>query len=220
MTHHLFLSQKPTVDELARFLTVHECVSLFALSTRFAVHLKQNEFVARALEYEPSLAARHGHLGAIVWMHTNQIGRFTTCVMDMAATNDHLDVLQWLHENRREGCTGIAMSWATQRGHIDVVKWLYENEKGDIGLAMDWAVAHGHLELAKWLHSIGIDYCSNLGIEQAVRHGQLNVLGWLFTVACSETKERIVSRLDMYNSEFRRNTHQRKKIMALLRTLH
>jgi len=53
-------------------------------------------------------AACHGHLEAVIWLHTHCDGGCTTDAMDMAATNRHFDVVKWLTENRDEGCTNDA----------------------------------------------------------------------------------------------------------------
>ncbi|KAI8924601.1 hypothetical protein BC831DRAFT_464798, partial [Entophlyctis helioformis] len=44
--------------------------------------------------------------------------------MDLAASHGRLHVIQWLHANRTEGCTTQAMDNAAVCGHLEVVQWL------------------------------------------------------------------------------------------------
>ncbi|OQR85088.1 hypothetical protein ACHHYP_12294 [Achlya hypogyna] len=73
------------------------------------------------------LAAEHGHLGVIRFLHEHQPDCFTVAAMDAAAANGHLDVVRFLHENRSEGCTSLALTVATRAGHEDVVEFLLEH---------------------------------------------------------------------------------------------
>ena len=63
------------------------------------------------------MAAAHGHVRLLP-----HVTGFTARAMDLAARHGHLDVVKWLHEKPPEGCTTYAMNWAAAFGHLDVVK--------------------------------------------------------------------------------------------------
>ena len=81
--------------------------------------------------------------------------------MDLAAKHGHVHIVRWLHENRKEGCTRYAMDMAAKFGHLEVVKWLHANRnEGCTQYGMDQAAENGHLEVIKWLHEKRTESCS------------------------------------------------------------
>lgn len=183
-TTPIFLAQTPVVDELSRFLNVSECVLLFALSTRFAEHLKENEFVARSLQYDRGFAAIVGHLRAIVWMHANKIAYCTTdYTLHYAAKNGYL-CFHTLYRTGRD-ITGRdartdTMDFAAAGGRLEIIQWLHENTAdGCTRFAMGLAALNGHLEVLKWLHENRSEGCTWLAMNWAVRRGHLQVVKWL-----------------------------------------
>lgn len=100
------------------------------------------------------IAATHGHLEAVKWLHENRSEGCTHLAMDNAARNGHLDVLQWLHANRTEGCTIFAVNWAARNGHLAVVQWLHVNRTKDCSTTAIYdAIKYGHLEVVHYLLS-------------------------------------------------------------------
>lgn len=58
-------------------------------------------------EWCGDMAVAYGHLSLLP-----HVTGFTARAMDLAARHGHLDVVKWLHENRSEGCTTDAMDLA------------------------------------------------------------------------------------------------------------
>lgn len=176
----LFLSQKPTVDELVRFLPANDVASLLLASSRFSKHVS-DELVARRLGYNWSLACHRGLLNVVKWMHTNNVPGCTHAVMDVAAKAGHLDIVRWLHENRSEGCTTNAMTWAAGNGHLDVVQWLHENRKeGCNEYAMEFAANQGHLHVLQWIHAnIPTAVCGAIAMAYAIHAKRDDIVEWL-----------------------------------------
>ncbi|KAG1692889.1 hypothetical protein DVH05_024177 [Phytophthora capsici] len=125
------------------------------------------------------VAAAHGHLEVVQWLHSNCSQGCTTDAMDGAAGNGHLETVKWLHANRKEGCTTDAMDRAAGSGHLHVVKWLHEHRsEGCTTDAMNDAVYPGHFETLKWLHENRTEGCTDVAMEEGVFSGRLNILKW------------------------------------------
>ncbi|WBR14865.1 Ankyrin repeat protein [Pandoravirus kuranda] len=73
------------------------------------------------------MAARNGHLDAVVWLVRIGGAAPTTMAMDCAAARGHINVLRWLHDHCDRGCTTAAMDLAAVAGHLDVVAFLHEH---------------------------------------------------------------------------------------------
>ncbi|BCU02766.1 ankyrin repeat domain containing protein [Pandoravirus japonicus] len=71
------------------------------------------------------IAAAHGNLCILEWLHRQAGQRCTTAAMDQAATNGHLSTVVWLHKHDSAGCTTAAMDGAARNGHRHVVEFLY-----------------------------------------------------------------------------------------------
>ena len=50
------------------------------------------------------VAAAHGHLEIVKWLHEHSVEGYTTNAMDLAASNGYLEIVKWLHEHRIIGC--------------------------------------------------------------------------------------------------------------------
>ncbi|ETL92756.1 hypothetical protein F442_09239 [Phytophthora nicotianae P10297] len=125
------------------------------------------------------LAATNGHLDTVEWLHAHRSERCTVEAMDGAASGGHLDVVKWLHKYRTEGCTTAAMDNAGSGGHFEVVKWLHDKHAGCTAAALDGAAAYGKLEIVKWLHRNRSEGCTKLAMDGAAHGGHLRVLRWL-----------------------------------------
>ncbi|ETV95418.1 hypothetical protein H310_11292 [Aphanomyces invadans] len=79
-----------------------------------------------------------------------------TMAMDVAAKHGHLDIIQWLHANRKEGCTSAAMDHAARNGHVDVCDWLHHTGLATFSShqldVMKEVVMKGDLRIVEWLH--------------------------------------------------------------------
>lgn len=82
------------------------------------------------------IAAAHGNLYILQWLHRQEGQRCTTTAMDQAATNGHLDVVVWLHEHDSAGCTTAAMDGAARNGHRHVVEFLYAHRTEGCSVAL------------------------------------------------------------------------------------
>lgn len=74
-----------------------------------------------------NLAARHGFLGVVEWLHKRGTAGCTTDAMDGAAIAGHLHVVQWLHVHRSEGCTEAALAST----HPGIVRFLLAHRPAD-----------------------------------------------------------------------------------------
>ncbi len=96
------------------------------------------------------LAARHGRLSIVEWLHRYRGKGCSTFAMDWAAQNGHLHVVQWLHLNRSEGCTTWAMDSAAANGHLNVFAWLqFYRTEGFTASASKWAAAGKHWSIVR-----------------------------------------------------------------------
>ncbi|KAI9981211.1 hypothetical protein PInf_008954 [Phytophthora infestans] len=133
----------------------------------------------RCTDVAMDVAAAHGHLDVVRWLHANRTEGCTKAAMDLAATNGHLDTVKWLHTHRSEGCTFEAMDGAASGGHLDVAKWLHQNRtEGYSRAAMDNAASGGHLEVLKWLDGKRAR-CSTAALDGAAAYGKLGIVKWL-----------------------------------------
>ncbi|KAL3667621.1 hypothetical protein V7S43_007175 [Phytophthora oleae] len=127
-----------------------------------------------------NVAAAHGHLDVVQWLHANCSQGCTTAAMDRAAQNGHLETVKWLHFNRKEGCTIDAMNGAAIGGHLHVIKWLHEHtSEGCTTDAMDFAAVGGHFELLKWLHENRTEGCTVAAMDGAAASGLFDIVKWL-----------------------------------------
>jgi hypothetical protein len=134
-------------------------------------------FTQRAM----NLAAEHGHLEVVKWLHENRKEGCSTTAMNLAAEHDHLEIVKWLHENRKEGCTTHAMDRAAENGYLDIIKWLHENRKeGCSKEAMDRAAEKGHLDIVIWLNENRKEGCTIDAMDQASVNGHLDIVKCLY----------------------------------------
>ncbi|KDO29635.1 hypothetical protein SPRG_05588 [Saprolegnia parasitica CBS 223.65] len=99
-----------------------------------------------------ALAADHGHLDLVRYLHMHVDDRSGPVVMDLAAASGHLAVVQYLHTHDVSGCTAVALREAAAYGHADVVAFLVAHRKEGNPLVA-WRVArrHGHDDVASIL---------------------------------------------------------------------
>ncbi|EQC38841.1 hypothetical protein SDRG_03799 [Saprolegnia diclina VS20] len=71
-----------------------------------------------------ALAADHGHLSLVKYLHQHLDDASGPVVMDLAAASGHLAVVQYLHAHDVSGCTAVALREAAAYGHADVVAFL------------------------------------------------------------------------------------------------
>jgi hypothetical protein len=142
-------------------------------------------------------AAEHGCTAVLSWVLTNEYP-IDVSVFDLAARHGHLDTLIWLHvhvrstELQEEGeyaaiqdCVCVE---AARGGHLDVLQWILANG-GSITLPVFGAAAlGGNLRVLKWLvqHSDvfmpgGLQYgCAYENLcAKAAESGNVAVLRWL-----------------------------------------
>nr|UMO78470.1 Ankyrin repeat domain containing protein [Pandoravirus belohorizontensis] len=82
------------------------------------------------------IAAAHGNLCILQWLHRQEGQRCTAAAMDQAATNGHLSTVAWLHEHDSAGCTTEAMDGAARNGHRHVVEFLYAHRTEGCSVAL------------------------------------------------------------------------------------
>ncbi|ETV97779.1 hypothetical protein H310_09131 [Aphanomyces invadans] len=125
-------------------------------------------------------AAKHGHLGIVEFLHRHREEGCTVDAMDGAAENGHIDVVEFLHRNRREGCTKRAMEAAAARGHKDVVRFLHLNRReGCHATAMDSAAERGDASMVQFLHWNRIEGCTVHALALAAANGHGDIVDFL-----------------------------------------
>ncbi|OQS01529.1 hypothetical protein ACHHYP_00669 [Achlya hypogyna] len=91
-----------------------------------------------------ALAADHGHLPIVRFLHEHAGEPSGTVVMDLAAASGHVDVVAYLHAVGA-GCTRLALQEAAAFGHKEVVAFLLAHRaEGSPRVAWQRAVRHGH----------------------------------------------------------------------------
>ncbi|KAL7750877.1 hypothetical protein RI367_003837 [Sorochytrium milnesiophthora] len=127
-----------------------------------------------------NIAAEHGHLEVLKYLHADGTWLCTTRAMDMAAFRGHLQVVEWLHHNRTEGCTVEAMDSAAGRGDIEMVRFLHEHRsEGCTTSAADLAAAGGHIHVLRFLFAERDEGWTENAAVLAAKGGHLPVLEFL-----------------------------------------
>lgn len=126
------------------------------------------------------MAARNGHLSAMVWLVRSGGVMPTTMAMDCAAARGHIEVLRWLHDNCDRGCTTAAMNLAAIDGRLDVVRFLQAHRtESCTTAAMDGAAACGHTDVVAFLHRHCTGGCTTAAIDSAATAGHTSTVRFL-----------------------------------------
>ncbi|KAF0690479.1 Aste57867_18135 [Aphanomyces stellatus] len=167
---------------LARLLAVSTAMSTrrsLLAHAAFTGNLPRLQFLFHALGplVEPStvlldLAATHGHVHVLTYLHHQPGQTASTAAMNGAAAHGHLNVVQFLHAHRTEGCTTDAMDRAAESGHLAVLEWLDNVRDARCTVrALDAAATHGHVEVVRYLvEDVGI-LCSANALLAAAAAG-------------------------------------------------
>ncbi|KAJ3414433.1 Peptide-methionine (S)-S-oxide reductase [Chytridiales sp. JEL 0842] len=94
-----------------------------------------------------------GSLPVIEFLHGLQIPA-STLAMNIAAEHGHLRIVEFLHEHRSEGCTTSGLDSAIANGHLEVVKFLIERRGVGFsreGKAIQRAAGRGHVHVLRYL---------------------------------------------------------------------
>ncbi|KAF0697982.1 Aste57867_11364 [Aphanomyces stellatus] len=127
-------------------------------------------------------AAFHGHLHVVQFLHAYRSEGATTKAMDAAAMNGHLPVVEFLHASRAEGCTADAMTEAAWNGHLDVVSFLHTHRtEGCSVWTIDRAAWTGRLAVVRFLHEARGEKWTTQAMDMAAWNAHLNVLWYLHT---------------------------------------
>lgn len=131
------------------------------------------------------LAAFHGHLEMVQWLHAQGGKLNANDCMEGAAAGGQLEIVQWLQQNQPYDSYGPSkeiMDVAAWNGHLDILQWLHYNapEYSCTENAMDMAAAQGHLPVVQWLHANRSEGCTRKAMDGAVENGHLEVVQWLF----------------------------------------
>ncbi|OQR90251.1 hypothetical protein THRCLA_09393, partial [Thraustotheca clavata] len=116
------------------------------------IHAQKLEFPN---ENAIDVAAAHGHLELVQWLHRNPQFTWTgsPAAIDCAALGGYEDLVRWLVLNRSDGCTSEALSNAAAGGHLNILKFINE-EYQDIPIpagSYHEAAENGHVNVLKWL---------------------------------------------------------------------
>ncbi|EFA79829.1 hypothetical protein PPL_06648 [Heterostelium album PN500] len=104
-------------------------------------------------------------------------------LMDLAAQHGQLEILKFLHINRTEGCSTDAFGLAASNGHLECVKFLYHHRKESTTAtrAIDGAVSNGHLNLVVFLQNNMPEDISKNSLEVSLAGNHIEVIKYLLT---------------------------------------
>ncbi|RHY30119.1 hypothetical protein DYB32_004603 [Aphanomyces invadans] len=140
------------------------------------------------------LAARHGHLHVLKFLHEHRHQGCSSTAMDAAAKYGHREIVTFLHFHRTEGCTTDAMDDAAAGGFDDIVLFLHVfRTEGCTSAAMDRAATAGHFDTVMTLHNTQA-VCSSDAVDGAALGGHLRIVILLLLVR----QERATPRALMY----------------------
>ncbi|GMF39954.1 unnamed protein product [Phytophthora fragariaefolia] len=166
-------------------------------------------------------AAANGHLAVVQTLKENNLGwNMAYKAIDLAASHGHLEIVQYLHGVCSGSCTHRTMRAAAGSGHLHVVQWLHTQFADDPNVdlyeagtkqqfnttVMDVSAVNGHLHVIKYLHEVAlametvtatvvnqldqlsggmilektIPTCTPAAIQFAAAGGHLEVLRWLY----------------------------------------
>ncbi|AVK76312.1 Ankyrin repeat domain containing protein [Pandoravirus neocaledonia] len=114
---------------------------------------------ARFVLQDLTLAAKGGHLDAVIWLHKHARGGYPCRAIQEASAGGHLAVVKWLCEagriDIRPGAIDAAVDAAANGGHDDVVAYLAEKHDGTgTPAALFWAVRNGHTDVVQRLCAV------------------------------------------------------------------
>ncbi|AVK76379.1 hypothetical protein pneo_cds_772 [Pandoravirus neocaledonia] len=126
------------------------------LSALKRIRKKRN---ARFVFQDVTLAAKGGHLDAVVWLCKHARGGYPCRVIQEASAGGHLAVVKWLCEAGRiairPGAIDGAIDAAAKQGHDDVIDYLTTNHGGKgTPTGLFWAVRNGHTDTIRHLCAI------------------------------------------------------------------
>lgn len=155
------------------------------------------------------LAARHGRLETLQWLHKQQGVALEPSVCNLAALGGHLNVLQWTTSVGCKGDCDVFMR-AVQGGSMEVATYV-KTQGGSVDdrayrfimkrPGLDWvktlhkwrvpmtektcalAARHGRLDILKYLRSKGCAW-SVKTFQHAVIGGHMHVMEWLWINRC------------------------------------
>lgn len=130
------------------------------------------------------LAAFHGYLEMVQWLHAQGGKLNANDCMEGAAAGGQLEIVQWLHQNQPYQSYGPSkeiMDVAAWNGHLDIVQWLDNNapEYSCTENALDMAATRGHLPVVQWLHANRCEGSTSKAMDGAIENGHLDVVQWL-----------------------------------------
>lgn len=160
-----------------------------------------NRCTRRGLE----LAALHGHLHVVMWLHEFRYYEVRTFLtLENAIRGGHLEVVQFILLNvqvARESWAQDARSAAVRHGKVDILDWIDQfaltNESDTSGKvykppksAVFDAAKTGHLDVIEWLHDRGYYHddvdkkvcMSEIVVRGAVAGGHERILQWVHDV--------------------------------------
>jgi hypothetical protein len=155
-----------------------------------------------------SLAALHGHIPIVQWIHQQHpIDTPWIYTARNAAEGGHLDLLQWAYANgcplddwvtckaaaigrldiiqwaRSQDCPWDEYTprYAAKEGHLHVVEWVMANGCPRSKSLLESAATNGHLPVVRWAHENGYEWGWHI---DAARNGHLEVLQYMASEGC------------------------------------
>lgn len=135
-------------------------------------------------ELHAILAAEHGHLEFVRWLHSKGCP-WTTNAFSMAIRGGHLDVLQWAHSHNLACNSSGVCREAARSGQLEVLQWAKAVGCPWSAATSSDAALMGHLHILKWLRSQDPPCPWDATVcQSAAYEGHFELLQWAHANGC------------------------------------
>lgn len=142
------------------------------------------------------IALSRSYIDIIEWCHKlpefDHV--WSNACMDVAARHGQINSLNWLHRNRNEGCSYLATINAASNGHLHVLKWLHKNAyiknayiESFSEHFLESAANNGRMNVIRWFAKNRPDFVEYYkfqtyknGLHNAARNGHLKLVKWFY----------------------------------------
>ncbi|OQR90739.1 hypothetical protein THRCLA_09215 [Thraustotheca clavata] len=187
--YHVAAMENLWLDELQEFLKYPIALAQAAvlgghvqmlklLVSEYGVEPKRLNFINSWMsgEFAMNIAASHGDLKMIKYLHSVGNQACTKRAIDFAVDGGHFETIKWLHENRTEGWSSHALSKAIEINRLDIIDYLASHRREGISdIVLVAAVKKRNLGLIKLLHEKYNIKCTHFTFEWALNLDDLSI---------------------------------------------
>lgn len=137
------------------------------------------------------LAAAHGYIELIEWLHFHQlINDPRNEMIDAAVSRNCLSMLECYQRNHFKIKYRHAIDIATSKGNLVILNWFHQNaiKFKYTTVALDRASANNHLAVLQWYQSHHYELKYQKAIDRAATNGHLVVLHWWYKIHSTHLK--------------------------------